>query len=67
MPSTRAWVIAPAIATSSRPPRQRRTSKRIAEAAAFAATPAATAAVFAARPASSTPVPRPVQSAAVPP
>jgi hypothetical protein len=32
MPSTRAWAIAPAIATSSRPPRQRRTSKRIAEA-----------------------------------
>ncbi len=65
MRACRARAIAPAIAASSRPPS--RCSNSSGPTPAWRATPSATTAVFSARPASSTPVPRPVQSAAAPP
>ena len=61
----RALRIAPVIAAISRPPRHCSISS--GSVPAWRLSPARTAVVFRARPASSTPVPRPTQSSAMPP
>ena len=67
MRASLAAMMAPAIAASSCPPRQRITESGSISASEWRSTPAATTSVFSANTSPPTPVPGPTQSAASPP